>query len=130
MHLPPGFELGKGWARHGGIDAREFDAQENTPSGLQSRALAHRHKPGRGHGHARAFNTPRSPLADRVNGRLKEALSDLWEVPGWGHHKTSQDPKAPRDHVICVTDNLRAYPYCFARHPTTPDDASQYLQRA
>ena len=101
----------------------------SAPGGLQSRTLAHRHQPRRGHGHTRAFNTPHSPLADRVNGRVEEALPDFWDVPGRSHNKTRKDPEAPRDHVIGVAHSLRAHPHGFARHTTAPDDAPQDLQR-
>ena len=111
------------------MGAHEFDAQESAPGSLQSRPLAHRHEPRSGHGHARAFNPPHSPLADRLNGRMEKALPDLWDIPGGGHHQTSKDPEAPRDHVIRVADRLRAHPHCFAQHTTAPDDAPQRLQR-
>jgi hypothetical protein len=91
--------------------------------------LAQRYKPWSGPGYPRAFNPPYAPLVDRVEGCLEEALHNLWEVPGRGHNKTSKDPETPRDHVIRVTDNLRAHPYGFAWYTAAPDNAPQYLQR-
>src|SRR5262252_1865728 len=90
--------------------------------GLKPRLLEHRYQPSMGHGHTRAFDAGDALLAERVHGRVQEALAHRGVAPLRRYHEARQDPQVFNDHVIGVAYRLRA---TTRRSAARPSEMSQ-----